>query len=262
MKERKEKYRSEIRQYWIDCHCHILPGLDDGSRSLEETARLLQQEYIEGVRTLIATPHFHPYRWEQSKIQVTQALLAARRLAMQIDPHFQIYLWNEAYWEDELIYHLNKGICHTAGDAYVLIESRPDSSEEIFFRITELLTANDYIPVFAHVERYQVLRRKTNVIDELKGAGAWIQVNAGSITGENGFATAVFCRRLLKKEKIDLIGTDCHRMDFRPPKFRECAEYIRRNTSQDYFDLLMKEHPQELLKKEDCYVAEQQTTMV
>ena len=250
MKKNNENYG------FYDCHCHILPGLDDGARSLEETKRLLLQEYAEGVRTVIATPHFRPFRWKQSRAQVTQALLAARRLAAQIDPDFQIYLWNEAYWEDGLIYHLNNGTCRTAGDGYVLVEGRPDSNEELFYRITELLIINNYTPVFAHIERYQMLRRKKTVIDKLKNAGAWIQVNADSITGKNGFATAVFCRRLLKKEKIDLIGTDCHRMDFRPPRFRECAEYIQRNTSQAYFDLLVKENPQKLLKKEDCYVAE------
>lgn len=237
--------------FFYDCHCHILPGLDDGSRNGGETYRLLQMMYAEGIRTVIATPHFRLSKWKNSYDAVSKAFLQTQDLARRIDPKFRIYLWNEAFWEDGLIYHLQHGNCRVLGKGYVLVECETDSTEDTLRNMQEILCANGYIPVFAHIERYQVVRKKKEIVDELKEAGAWIQVNSDSITGKNGYFTARFCRKLLKQEKIDLIGTDCHRTDFRPPQFRKCADYILKNTSKDYYKLLMKKHPRKLLIKED-----------
>lgn len=248
---------------FYDCHCHILPGLDDGARSLKETKQLLRREYMEGIRTIIATPHFQPSRWKQSTDRRDMVFQQTRCLAKQIDPNFRIYLWNEAYWEDGLIYYLKNGDCRSIGDGYILIENRPDSDEDTLYRMADILTANNYIPVFAHIERYHVVRKRKKIVDNLKKAGAWIQVNSDSITGKNGFRTAMFCRMMLKNKKIDLLGTDSHRVDFRPPEFRNCTEYIKKNTSREYFKLLMNENPRKLLKKEEVYDGDQRkTTMV
>ncbi len=246
---------------FYDCHCHILPGIDDGSRSMEETKLLLQQEYDEGIRVIIATPHFRPSRRTVSDDQIHKALQQTRRLAAQISSDLKIYLWNEAYWEGGLIYHLKQGNCKTVGEGCVLIEDEPGCSEDTIHRMIELLTANSFIPVLAHIERYPVIRKKPGMIDELKNAGAWIQVNTDSITGRNGLLTAMFCRKLLKNQKIDLLGTDCHRVDYRPPEFRKCIEYIRKNTSRNYFNRLMKENPGKLLKEEMYYAADATTKM-
>lgn len=96
--------------YWIDSHSHILPGLDDGARNFEETEYLLRQAYAEGIRTVIATPHFRPSYWKNTQIQVGEVFEKTRRLAMKISRQLQIYLWNEVYWEEEIIYHLRKEI--------------------------------------------------------------------------------------------------------------------------------------------------------
>ena len=247
--------------WYYDCHCHILPGVDDGARNLEETWQLLRMEYDQGVRTILATPHFHPKRYGVHPERLEYALEQTRELARRMDPQFQIHLWNEAYWEGGLIYHLNQNLCRTAGDRYVLIESRYDDSEETLLRMVEILQANDYNPVFAHIERYSAVRRHPQLIDTLRQRGAWIQVNGDSLMGRNGFFTAVFCRTLLRQEKIDLIGTDCHRTDFRPPRFQDCARYLQRHTRSGYYDLLMREHPQQLLEKEQQYDADKQTSL-
>ena len=247
---------------FYDCHCHILPGLDDGARSLKETEKLLQKEFSEGVRTIIATPHFRPSRWKKNADQTNTALRQTRNVAKKINPYLRVYLWNEAYWEDGLMYYLKKGDCITAGDGYVLIENRPDCNEAALYRMAELLNANNYIPVFAHIERYQVVRRKKEIVDNLKNVGAWIQVNSTSISGKNGFLTEIFCRKLLKDRKIDLIGTDSHRVDFRPPEFRKCADYIKKSTSRAYFNMLMKENPRKLLTRKKRYDTDTKTTML
>lgn len=237
--------------YWIDSHSHILPGLDDGARNFEETEYLLRQAFAEGIRTVIATPHFRPSYWKNTQIQVGEVFEKTRRLAMKISRQLQIYLWNEVYWEEEIIYHLRNGNCRVVGEGFVLIENRPDSSKNTLYEMAELLIANNYTPVFAHVERYQAVRRERKIIEKLKEKGAWIQINTDSMMGKNGFCTAAFCKYLLKYEKIDLLGTDCHCRDFRSPEFRKCIEYVRKNTNQEYFNRLMKNNPCELLKKEE-----------
>ena len=108
---------------FIDMHCHILPGVDDGAKDIKETKEMLRIAYEEGIRCIIATPHHHPKRGKESpKILRRQAKLV-REAAHEIDEHFRIYLGTEIFFGQDVPDKLEAGeILSMNNRDYVLVE--------------------------------------------------------------------------------------------------------------------------------------------
>lgn len=235
------------RDHFIDCHCHILPGLDDGARSLRETRRLLELACAEGIDTMIATPHFRPGVWEASREQYLRALAAAREVARELDPAFRILPGNELFCEEGFMYHLAAGACLPLPNRFVLLEFPYHTKLDSMMRAFESLQWNDYHPILAHAERYTCLIGHMGHVAALRRQGVLIQVNTDSLTGENGWGTRLFTHGLLRAEQIDLLGTDCHNTNTRPPRYRKCAKYVRQHCSLAYGRRLLYENPEHLI---------------
>ena len=123
-----------------DMHCHILPGLDDGSRSMEQTISMLKIAYDEGVRLIIATPHYHIGRMmvEQSKIDA--AIESVTPVIRDNFPDMEIYAGQEIYYYSEAVEALNDNRARTmAGSGYILLEYSPDESYDVISsRLTDM----------------------------------------------------------------------------------------------------------------------------
>ena len=143
-----------------DIHCHILPGVDDGARNMEESLWMLNKEYQEGVRHVILTPHFRYDMFEPHMNIVTRQFMQLRRAAMNIgDEGMRLYLGCELHSSMDMVECLKKGRRLTlAGSRYVLVEfSNGDEKNYIEERVRSLLM-NGFIPIIAHVERYKATR--------------------------------------------------------------------------------------------------------
>lgn len=178
-----------------DIHCHILPGVDDGARNMEESLWMLNKEYQEGVRHVILTPHFRYDMFEPHMNIVTRQFMQLRRAAMNIgDEGMRLYLGCELHSSMDMVECLKKGRRLTlAGSRYVLVEfSNGDEKNYIEERVRSLLM-NGFIPIIAHVERYKATRNDIGFLTELKDMGAHIQVNADTISGQDGFRGKNLC---------------------------------------------------------------------
>lgn len=235
-------------EHFIDCHCHILPGIDDGAKNLRETQKMLELAYAEGIDTMIATSHFRPNVWPVSNEQYTEAFLEAEKIAKEIDPAFQLIPGNEIFCEEGFMYSLTAGECQTLPNHYVLVEFPYQVERDVMLRSLEILQSHNYQPILAHVERYDCLVKNKKQIAHLREQGVLIQVNTDSLTGENGFWVRCFTRRLLKAEQIDLLGTDCHNTRNRPPRYRNCADYVRRHCRPAYAQALLHQNPNMVVK--------------
>ena len=135
-----------------DIHCHILPGVDDGARNMEESLWMLNKEYQEGVRHVILTPHFRYDMFEPHMNIVTRQFMQLRRAAMNIgDEGMRLYLGCELHSSMDMVECLKKGRRLTlAGSRYVLVEfSNGDEKNYIEERVRNLLM-NGFIPIIAH----------------------------------------------------------------------------------------------------------------
>ena len=208
-----------------DIHCHILPGVDDGARNMEESLWMLNKEYQEGVRHVILTPHFRYDMFEPHMNIVTRQFMQLRRAAMNIgDEGMRLYLGCELHSSMDMVECLKKGRRLTlAGSRYVLVEfSNGDEKNYIEERVRSLLM-NGFIPIIAHVERYKATRNDIGFLTELKDMGAHIQVNADTISGQDGFGAKTFARKVMKHGLLDFVGSDGHRKTERIPEIGKCV---------------------------------------
>ena len=172
---------------FIDMHCHILPGVDDGAKDIKETKEMLRIAYEEGIRCIIATPHHHPKRGKESpKILRRQAKLV-REAAHEIDEHFRIYLGTEIFFGQDVPDKLEAGeILSMNNRDYVLVEFSPSDTYAYIRQSLQQMQMAGYEVILAHVERYNCIIKEIELAEQLWEMGIRLQVNADSITGENG----------------------------------------------------------------------------
>ena len=110
-------------QGWIDMHCHVLPAVDDGARDMDTSIRILELAYAEGIRGIIATPHYHGGHYETTPEEIRSRLDSLRAIAAEKFEDLQIYAGNEIYYYQSVIEWLNDGqVLTLAGSHYVLLE--------------------------------------------------------------------------------------------------------------------------------------------
>ena len=230
----------------IDIHCHILPKVDDGPDSVEESLKMLKDMKRQGIKHVIVTPHYRPEMFEPSMKRVIYSYRHLRDIAY--DMGVSMSLGCEYYRNEQIIDHMdNRKRPSMAGSRYVLIEfSMNDLFPTVRNYVYELVT-HGYQPIVAHVERYFCCQ-KMEKIQELKDMGALIQVNAGSVLGEEGWKLKKFCLELMKKDLIDFIASDTHNTSDRKLNLKKCASYVTKKMGKQYAERIFFNNPLNILK--------------
>lgn len=236
----------------IDIHCHILPGVDDGAQDIQETKRMLQIAWEEGIDTMIATPHYRHRYIENTAECLQERLEMARKAARRISPEFRIYLGNEIYYSHESAEALQSGRAFSMADSrYVLTEfSTGKPYQEIEAALREF-QMNGFQPIIAHAERYECLLEEPGRVEDLVDMGAYVQVNAKTVTGGNGRSGKSFVKKLLKYELVHFIGTDAHGIRQRAPEMKKCYTYLKRKIGEARAEELCGGNAWKILQKED-----------
>lgn len=235
--------------FW-DIHCHLLPGVDDGADSLEESMRMIRMEYADGVRHIIATPHYRKGMFETSADKIEAQYEAVCREARRELPGLHIALGCEFYANMDMTETLGAGKRPTMGKSRaVLTEFSGNAPEEWIRERTMALRSAGYIPVLAHIERYQCMRENLGFVRELSALGAYIQVNAGSILGAHGRQCRKFCRALRRENLIDLIGSDAHGDQVRPPCIGACVARLMKKAGREYVEQIFCANPEKIFAK-------------
>jgi protein-tyrosine phosphatase len=216
---------------FVDIHCHLLPAIDDGASSWDESLAMARMAVDDGTRTIIATPHqlgaFGHNRGEQVRACVQEC---QRRLrAHQID--VQVLAGADVRVEEGLVPLLRSGDVLTLGDRgrHVLLEL----PHELYFPLQPLLRqleAVDIQGILSHPERNQGLLAQPRRIEQLVEAGCLTQVTAGSLMGTFGKASKKLSEEMLSAGLVHFIATDAHGIRSRRPlmdrAFRRAAEII------------------------------------
>lgn len=233
---------------FVDIHCHLLPGVDDGAPVYSETLALLQMAHADGICAMILTPHYRGhYRKNTPDILRCQFERVCAEIKKEL-PQMELYLGSEAAWERDLGEKIAEGHVLTMnGSPYVLLEfGFGCMRSQVTDGVMDVVSCG-YTPIIAHAERYDVFRRDKNLIDEVLSMGALVQLNADSVLGKRGFALKRFCHRLLKQGKAHFIASDAHDRHRRPPALRACFEYVRKHYGEDYAWVLMRDNARALL---------------
>lgn len=237
-------------QGMVDIHCHIVPGVDDGARDLEHAARILQQEYKNGVAAVIVTPHYRRGMFETPQDVVECQFRKIRRLADQSRSGMKVYLGCEYHTHPDMVEDLREGRRPTmAGSRYVLTEFSSMHGYETLRNQVYALVSAGYIPILAHVERYPCLLKAADQVEELRELGAEIQITAGSVLGESGWRVKRFCMKLLKKKWVDYIASDAHDLTGRSVNLQPCAQQIEKQFGRRYAEQIFIHNPLKIIKE-------------
>jgi protein-tyrosine phosphatase len=201
-----------------DCHCHVIPGVDDGSRDMKESLAMLRLLAADGVRRVIATSHIYPGRFPNEPENLREGLLRveSERQAAGID--IELELGAEHWLDESLLARIEAGRVIAFGpEKYVLFETTTGGhAPPILLDVVHALVERGYTPLMAHVERYAYLRddeQGLELCEDLRAAGARFQVNRtvgrANVPGEG--SRGRFLQRLIDQEWIDEVGSDLHR---------------------------------------------------
>lgn len=195
-----------------DLHSHLIPGIDDGSKTLEDSMAMLKKFHALGYRKVITTPHVMSDYYRNTPeiilggLAIVRAEIERQGLDLTIEAAAEYYL---DYNLRDLI--TNKEVL-TFGDNYVLVElsfsqEQPGVKELLFELITE-----GYKPILAHVERYPFYNNQWDLIDEYRERGILLQLNINSLSGHYGPQVKRMAEQLIDRDWIDVIGSDCHHL--------------------------------------------------
>lgn len=235
---------------FIDMHSHILPGIDDGAKDLEEAKEMLRIACDEGIRYIIATPHFHPKRGKAAQENIKKQLELLRKEAKSLDEKMQIFIGHEVYYGQDVPELLSQRQIYTMNlREYVLVEFSTGAEESYIKQAVMQLQSRGYKVILAHVERYECIRNSMELVEFLINSGVHFQVNAGSILGTRGREIKKFVRRLLEEKMVFCVGTDAHDSKVRPPHMKKAAHYVEKKYGEDYARRIFFSNAAMMLKK-------------
>lgn len=235
---------------YIDMHCHILPGVDDGASDIREMKKMLRIAYDEGIRYIIATPHYHPERGHEPPEVLKRRLMLLRDTAHQIDEKFRIYLGAEILFGQDVISGLQEGHILTMNRRnYVLVEFSPMDGFDYIKQSLQQMQLAGYQIILAHVERYHSIREDIGRAERLTNMGIYLQVNADSITGAAGRDAGRFVRELMDKNLVFCVGTDAHDTGRRAPRMKKAAKYVSKRYGEEYMRRIFFGNAKRMLKK-------------
>lgn len=196
----------------IDIHSHLLFGVDDGSRTLEESVHVIKKLSEVGYTDIILTPHYiNDSTYVSTREENLDVLKRLKVGLIRNNVNVNLYLGNEIYIDSEIANLLKNNIISSLNDTkYLLIELPMSGENEIYYDVFLDLINMGYKVILAHPERYISFQKDFNKIYELKELGVLLQSNVGSVLGDYGRGAKKTIKRLLKENLITFMGTDIH----------------------------------------------------
>lgn len=196
----------------IDFHSHVLPNVDDGSKSVEETFKLLEEAKEAGFDGVISTSHYMEEYYEVNVAERKVWINALSENLYKKNIDLKLYLGNEIYISKNIIDFLETGKATSINNSnYVLFEfplnSKPMDMYDIIYDMLEY----KLVPVLAHPERYSFVQKEPNLVYDLIQKGVLMQSNYGSILGMYGEKAQIIVRKLLENNMVHFLGSDVHR---------------------------------------------------
>ncbi|MGE4572001.1 MAG: tyrosine-protein phosphatase [Candidatus Izemoplasmatales bacterium] len=221
----------------IDIHTHLLPFVDDGVRDYDEAIQIINDLSKQGVNDIFITPHYYKLRNYLSSPEENKQIFDTLKSKLDMND-IRLYLANEIkYTKDTLKDIEDKRVLALFKNFYLVEFSTDISVYELSEAIFNMIVKK-YIPIIAHVERYENLNKIEDVKD-FKKMGALIQVNATSLLGSRGLRTKKWIKKLIKEDLVDFVSSDSHRIhenlmkdayQYLEKKFsKECAEKLMNN---------------------------------
>ena len=245
----------------IDFHSHIIPNIDDGSRSIEETFNLLKEAKKAGFEAIILTSHYIENYYETNVPERDMWVKAIsdnlRNKGIDID----LYLGNEIYMSDNMMELLIDGKASTINNScYVLFEMPLNVEPMNLYDVIYSLQENKLIPVLAHPERYKFIQKEPELVYKKIKKGVLMQANYGSILGQYGDKAEIIVRKFFESNMIHFLGSDVHRPNTIYKKIPQALEEIEEIVGKQKLEELTTINPKLALENKRIDIEEPEET--
>ncbi len=240
----------------VDIHCHILPGLDDGSDNIEESVRMARLAAEGGTTAIIVTPHSNiPDSYQNycdnvyiEKFKELNSRLKNENIPLRIYPGHEIFAYGNLV---ELI--KKKKLLTLCNSDYPLIEFSFNEHSESVYEKLRILIKEGFTPIIAHPERYAFVAEDESAPLRLKNMGCLIQINKGSLKGSFGRDAYMVSHSIIRHEIADFVASDAHSPYMRTPYLTDVYENICDVHSEEYANLLFSINPDKVLKNKKIH---------
>lgn len=237
----------------IDIHNHLIPSFDDGSKSIEESLKIIELASSEGITDIICTAHYDKLGHFHSTFTDTEdqfkTLIAASK-----NRSVHLHLGNELYYDDEFINLILDRKAHVlANSHYVLFEFSRTFFPEMSTNAIYDCVINGYTPILAHPERYTFIQKDPNILINLINEGCLMQINSSSLLGKHGHACKKCANLLLKKGFAHFVASDTHRFtDY--SMLKKAYDNVSHKYGNQLAEQLFVEHPKSILLDQKIHV--------
>ena len=231
----------------FDLHCHFIPGIDDGARNMDDALALLKLSVDEGITHIVATPHINPGYFDNT-LEIIQAGLAELKAAasenginVQLAAAAEVRLCAELpVW---IANHQLPFLGEYQGKKVLLLEFPHSHIPVGADKLVKWLMTKNVLPMIAHPERNREIPKDISKLAPFRRAGCLTQLTASSIIGDMGDVSFSTAMALLEQKAFDIVATDSHSINRRPPKLHDAKQVIAERFGDDYAEQLTTTTP-------------------
>lgn len=241
----------------IDLHSHIIPKIDDGSGSIEETFNILKEAVNSGFTDIISTSHYIENHYEADVAERKAWINALQMNLNEKKIPIKLYNGTEAYVSLELDNLIKSNKIATLNNSRYILFELPMNSElkylnEVICKLLDL----KLVPIIAHPERYIYVQQDPNILIELINKGVMFQSNYGSIVGIYGKKAKLTVEKLLKANMIHFLGTDTHKQNTIYPIINEILLKLEKIVGEEKLKQLTETNPRLVIENKRIEVEE------
>ncbi len=231
----------------VDIHTHILPGVDDGAKTMEESLKIIEYLSKSGVTDIVLTSHYINNTKYNANEKNRKRIFKELKKRLNND-EIKLYLGNEVYLCEDIINLLESKEIVTLNDTkYILIELPLTGYLNNLSNILCELTSYGFTPIIAHPERYHFLQKHNKRIRELLEFNCLLQCNVDSITGKYGKKAKKLMKWMLKHDLVQFVATDTHSVG-KNKKLEKSFKKLRKIVGEKEFIELTSTNPLNILK--------------
>lgn len=233
----------------IDLHCHLLPGIDDGARHLDDALAMARLAVADGIEVIACTPHIYPGLYENTSDGIRVGIAALAEALANAGIALDLVAGADAHLTPQLLPRLAAATAPTlAGSRYFLLEPPHHVAPPQFTAQVVSFVAAGYVPVITHPERLTWIDEHYDAFLACARQGAWLQVTSGSLTGDFGGDARYWGERLLDEGFVHIVATDAHGVRARRPELAKGEAAAARFVGRDEAARLVRARPEAILR--------------
>lgn len=236
----------------IDIHCHLLNGVDDGAKTIEESLENLTLAEEAGFTDIILTPHYIEGYYKNDKKKIQEKIKELKKEIFKNNILVNVYHGNEIYFCDNMADLLLANVPATlAGSRYVLFEVPFNNKVFTLTNLIMKLKENGFKPILAHPERYSFVQEDPTVLIDLIQSGVLMQSNFGSLLGQYGNHAQKTLRILLENNMVSFLASDTHSKGFVYQNMSHVLKELNKIISKEQIKQLTNQNPKCIIQDEE-----------